>query len=112
MSSTEHGRQAEKAVGNYLSTQGYKIRDYNWRTRYCEIDIVAEKNDTVYFVEVKYRSTTNQGSGFEYVTPNKLRQMAFAAEMWVQANDWTGEYCLAAAEVIGQDYHVKTFIEL
>ena len=60
------------------------------------------KKDVVYFIEVKYRKNDAFGSGIEYVTPKKLKQMKFAAEMWLSSNNWTGESTLAAAEVQGQ----------
>ena len=38
-----NGREAEKVAANYLKKLGYKILAFNWRTRWCEIDIVAQK---------------------------------------------------------------------
>lgn len=112
MSTTDRGRTAEQAVAHYLQTSGYKIIEQNWRTRWCEIDVVAQKGDTVYFVEVKYRESARQGDGLEYITPKKLDQMGFAAELWVSNHNWHGEYCLAAASVSGHDFQVTHFIEL
>jgi Holliday junction resolvase-like predicted endonuclease len=101
VSNYQSGHDAEKRAAEYLEEQGYRIRELNWKTRYCEIDIVAEKDDTIYFVEVKSRKNSFQGTGFEYITPKKLKQMQFAAEMWVQANDWNGGYQLAAVSIDG-----------
>lgn len=112
MSATDSGRKAEKAVAEYLKTRGFKILEHNWRTRWCEIDVVAQKGAAVYFVEVKYRRTTRQGDGLEYITPKKLDQMTFAAELWVSNHDWSGEYTLAAASVSGDNFMVTDFIEL
>lgn len=108
MKTTEQGRAAEAAVAESLKKQGYKIADRNWRTRACEIDIVATKDKIVYFVEVKYRSGSAQGDGFEYITPRKLTQMRFAAENWVSQNNWDGDYLLMAAAVSGpQAGHIE-----
>lgn len=112
MSTTDTGRQAEAAVADYLKRQGYKILEHNWRTRWCEIDVVAQKDETVYFVEAKYRRSSLQGDGLEYITPKKLNQMTFAAELWVSNHDWSGEYCLAGAAVAGDNFQVTNFIEL
>ena len=71
----------------------------NWRTRWCEIDIVSKDRKCVYFTEVKYRSSDRQGTGFDYITPKKLKQMSFAAEFWLAENKWTKESLLQAAEV-------------
>lgn len=112
MSTTDTGRRAEQAVADYLKRQGYKVLDQNWRTRWCEIDVVAQKGDRVYFVEVKYRKTNNQGDGLEYITPKKLQQMAFAAEFWVAKNNWQGEYTLAAVAATGSEFEVIDFLVL
>ncbi len=87
--STLLGRDAENRAAEYLRDLNYEIREQNWRTRYCEIDIV----------EVKYRRSIAQGEGFEYITPKKLSQMKFAAEMWVAHVKWSGEYQLAVMSV-------------
>lgn len=111
MSSTSVGKQAEAAAAAFLHKKGYKILDNNWRTRWCEIDIVAQKKKTVHFVEVKYRQQDAWGSGLEYITPKKLQQMRFAAEFWVSEHDWQHDYQLSAIEVTGSTFKVSTFLE-
>lgn len=110
MKHNEDGNRAEDVVSEYLVERGYKIRDRNWKTPQCEVDIIAEKDGCIYFVEVKYRSNPAQGSGFEYITTAKQRQMSFAANYWVAQNRWNGEYVLSGAEVSGPDFEVE-FIE-
>lgn len=112
MSTTDTGRQAEVAVAEYLKSIGYKVLEHNWRTRWCEIDVIAKEGDTVFFVEVKYRRSSRQGDGLEYITPKKFDQMTFAAELWVSNHNWQGEYCVAAAAVAGDNFMVTNFIEL
>lgn len=112
MSTTETGRRAESAVAVYLQGQGYQMLQQNWRTRWCEIDVVAQKEQTIYFVEVKYRKNDYYGDGLAYVTPKKLQQMHFAAELWVSNYQWNGDYTLAAASVAGKEFEVLDFIEL
>ena len=107
---TATGRQAETAAAAYLTAHDFAIIDRNYRTRRCEIDIVARRGACLYFVEVKYRALAAQGSGLEYVTPRK-QQMRFAAEVWTAAHDWRGEYTLAAIEVSGPMFAVGTFVE-
>lgn len=95
MTNYASGHGAEKQAADYLARFGFKIRELNWRTRWCEIDIVAEKDKTIYLVEVKSRDNLDHGSGTDYVTDKKLKQMAFAAEFWVSQNKWEGQYQLA-----------------
>ncbi|HTE21562.1 MAG TPA: YraN family protein [Candidatus Limnocylindria bacterium] len=99
MSNYAVGHDAEKRAAKHLESLGLKIRELNWKTRYCEIDIVAQKDKAVYFVEVKYRRNTKQGSGTDYITPRKLRQMRFAAEMWVQNHQWLDDCRLAVVSI-------------
>lgn len=108
MTNYQSGHDAEKQAAAYLKENGYKIRELNWKTRYCEIDIVAEKDKIIWFIEVKSRKNSSQGFGYEYVTPKKLQQMHFAAEMWVQNNDWSGDYNLAVISIDGEQI---TFID-
>ncbi len=110
MTNFSHGRAAEEEATKYLEKLGYEILDTNWKTRLCEIDIVAKKKKTVYFVEVKYRATDAQGSGLEYITAQKLGQMKFAAQMWVAENNWAGDYQLVAIEASGTDYKITSFL--
>lgn len=98
MDTTSIGRKAEETVAKHLEKEGYKLVVKNWRNRFCEIDLVMTKGDEVYFIEVKYRSSDKQGSGFEYITPKKLKQMKFAAEYWISVNDWDGDARLLVAE--------------
>lgn len=97
--STNLGNEAEAAAADYLIKLGYEIIDRNWRTPVCEIDIIARLDNIIFFAEVKYRSSDRQGPGLDYVTPQKLRQMQFAASCWVQATDYSGDYELVAIEV-------------
>ncbi len=93
------GNAAEDTVAAYLEEQGYKILDRNWKNKFAEIDIIAKHDGVVHFVEVKYRGSSSQGDGFDYITPAKLKQMAFAAQMWVAQNNYDGEFVLSAAQV-------------
>lgn len=52
-SNIQKGREGENRAENYLKEQGYGIVYRNWRTRRGEIDIIAEKDETLVFAEVK-----------------------------------------------------------
>ncbi len=111
MTTFETGRKAEQVAAEFLQRKGCKIVEQNWRTRWCEIDLVVQKQNTVYFCEVKYRLRTTQGGGLDYITPKKVNQMRFAAEMWVQSNKWRGEYQLCAIEVFGSNFEITNVVK-
>ena len=108
MTNYQTGHDAEKQAADYLQVLGYIIRELNWKTRYCEIDIVAENGGAMFFFEVKHRKSKNYGDGFDQITPKKLRQMGFAAEMWVSNNGWAGDYQLGV--VSSSAHHMKLLL--
>lgn len=107
MSTTTAGSNAEARVADILESKGFHVIARNWRTKYAEIDIVAEKEEVIYFVEVKYRSNSRTGDGFDYITNAKLKHMVRAAEAWVLINDWNGPYELLAASVQSESATIK-----
>lgn len=112
MNTTDIGNAAEDVATQYLVSRGFVILARNWKTPRCEIDIVAQKGPVKYFVECKYRRTNEYGAGFDYLTEQKLKQMQFAAEVWVQRNRWDGAYFLSAIELAGNPPVVQNFIPI
>jgi putative endonuclease len=111
MSATSTGLKAEAAAAVYLEMRGYEVVEKNYKRSRCEIDIVAQKDGHIFFVEVKYRRTDNQGAGLEAITTSKLKQMRYAAETWADEYKWQGPYQLSAVELAGDDFVVMSFID-
>lgn len=84
MSTTSVGRSAEEVAAAWLEGKGFLVLNRNWRTRWCELDIVAERNGTIHVIEVKYRRRTDFGTGFEYITFDKSQRLQRAALMWLK----------------------------
>jgi ribonuclease HII len=80
------GDSAEDVATSYLINRGHEILDRNWKTKYCEIDIVSKYDETIYFTEVKYRKKPDQGGGLATITAKKLRQMKFAVKFYELSN--------------------------
>lgn len=113
MTSKKIGDAGEDAAEEYLKKQGHDIIDRNWRTRFCEIDIISFHNDTIYFTEVKYRKKDDQGGGLAAITMHKQRQMKFAAEYYVLKNNVKDmNLRLAAIDVTGQPPIVENYLKL
>lgn len=111
MTTFETGRKAETVAAEFLRQKGCDILHQNWRTRWCEIDIVAQRDGILYFCEVKYRLHDRQGSGLEYITRKKLEQMMFAANFWVARHQWLGDYQLCAIEVSGPKFVITSVVK-
>lgn len=112
MSTKDIGNRGEEIASIYLANKGYAIVERNWKTRWCEIDIIAQKDDCIYFVEVKYRTSSDYGDALSYITPKKVQQMKFAAELWMQSHRYDGDCQLAALAVMGDGTEVQFLDDL
>lgn len=110
------GAKAEEIAAKFLQKSGFEIIGRNWKTRWCEIDIIARRHNTIYFVEVKYRKSRSAGDGLEYVTHRKQKQMHFAARMWQHYNRLSlkdeMKFKLTAIAVEGDDLRAGELVEL
>ncbi|HKD42324.1 MAG TPA: YraN family protein [Myxococcaceae bacterium] len=84
MDATPHDRrgfgcEGEDATAQMLEAQGYAIRSRNFRCRYGELDLVAEKDGTLCFVEVRMRSTAIWGDPSNSISWSKQRRVVKAA---------------------------------
>ena len=73
------GKLGETLACDELRRAGYAILVTRHRTRFGEIDIVAERGGALAFVEVKARRSDARGSAAESVTPSKRRRIAAMA---------------------------------
>src|SRR5436190_24127169 len=76
-----------------LERRGYAIIARRYRTRYGEIDIVADDHGTIVFVEVKARVTGECGTAAESVTPLKQRHLASMAVDYLARRRLTDRPC-------------------
>lgn len=105
------GNESESLIAEYLTRNGHTVIERNWRTRWCEIDIISQKGDTLYFTEVKHRKDARAGDGYAAITPAKLRQMTFAAELYA-AKHPGNNLRLAAAKTTGTPPIFEDYLEL
>lgn len=106
------GDNAESVAVHCLENLGHSILERNWRTKFCEIDIISMKDGTVYFVEVKYRKDDKAGDGLLAITPKKLRQMQFAAALYINSHQSAADFQLAAIAASGDPPEVTDYITI
>ena len=80
------GSKGEEISCEFLRKKGYKIAAQNYRTRYGEIDIIANDGTVLVFAEVKLRTGTVFGRGIEAVTPHKAEKIRKVAMEYIQSN--------------------------
>ena len=114
MTTRQIGDKGEQAAADWLTARGHEIVARNWRTRYCEIDIVSVKGEVLYFTEVKYRKNDDFGDGLAAITAKKQWQMRFAAELFLADKpECSGMAAkLLAASVSGDPPAVQAVVEV
>ena len=107
------GDFAEEKVAEFLRGKKHEILARNWRTKFCEIDIVSRKDEVFYFTEVKYRKTADFGGGEAAISSKKIEQMKFAAEFFAHQNKLeNAELRLLGAIVEGENFEIKDIFEV
>jgi putative endonuclease len=77
------GKRGEQYAAQYLTDRGYAIRTRNWRCPVGEIDLVAEKEGKLIFVEVRTRRGDRLGTPEESITPTKRARLIAAAQTYL-----------------------------
>jgi putative endonuclease len=83
----ELGKLGEDLAADFLEKNGYKILNRNWTFQKAEIDIIAQKAETLAIVEVKTRSSTDFGLPQDFVKPKQIQSLVKAVNQYVIVND-------------------------
>ncbi|MZR62473.1 YraN family protein [Alcanivorax sp. DP30] len=73
------GDKAEAAAEQWLEQQGLSLVTRNYRCRQGEIDLVMLDQDSLVFVEVRWRKTQSHGGALASVDHHKQRRLIQAA---------------------------------
>lgn len=90
MDARQRGMDAEELAWQHLKAHGARLLQRNFRSRRGEIDLVVQDRDSVVFVEVRYRTNPNYGSGEESVDLRKQSRLVACAQHYLQANPDAG----------------------
>ncbi len=80
------GKSGELQAITHITHLGFKILETNWRYKHEEIDIIAEFQSFIVFVEVKTRANNSHGRPEDFVTRKKQRHIINAANAYLIAN--------------------------
>ncbi|MFT2010789.1 YraN family protein [Pontibacter sp. 13R65] len=90
-SQTKHiitGNKGEATAASYLIEKGYQLCCRNFRYKRAEVDIIAQKDKVLVFVEVKTRGSDKFGFPEEAVSAKKEAMLLAAAEEYIHQTDW------------------------
>ncbi len=102
------GDLGEKVTIEYLRRQGFEFIDRNVSRKTGEIDVIALKDDTLHFVEVKTvvknlfpdpRSVRDEYDPSFNLHQLKIRKVARTSEWYVANKGWEGDWQVDAALV-------------
>jgi putative endonuclease len=99
--SVARGHSAEVLAAEYLKGLGFHILERNWRTRWCEVDLIARRHGVIHLIEVKYRARSDYGTATEFVTADKRIRLERAALAWTQLRHYTGPYQIDVVAIDG-----------
>lgn len=105
------GASGEEIAAKFLKGKGYKIVERNFKNykgrQVGEIDIIAEKNKEIIFVEVKTRNLEKYSETLpeENITRSKLHKLSKIASSYIKTNNlWNYPYHFDAVSVwLGKD---------
>lgn len=81
------GKLGEDLALKTLLTKGYKLKTRNYRFGKGEIDLIMEDTDTLVFIEVKTRQTSEIGEPFQAVTKRKQKLLIKTAEHYILSTE-------------------------
>ena len=105
----ELGKLGEELAAEYLQKNGYAILETNWVFQKAEIDILAQKNNTLAVVEVKTRSSIEFGLPQDFVKSKKIQLLVKAVNAYVTENDLDLEvrFDIIAISKKGQEFVIE-----
>ena len=94
MNRKQLGAEGEQFVSVSLQQQQFEIIEMNWRCRFGELDIVAKKQQLLYFVEVRTRTINERqhqqfGQAIEAINQKKIKKLYQLAQLYCYENNYT-----------------------
>jgi putative endonuclease len=77
------GSAGERLAAGWLEARGYRVLARNWRCAYGELDVIAEEQGELVFVEVKTRRGVAHGAPEEAITATKSAHLIAAAQTYL-----------------------------
>ena len=83
----ELGKKGEQLAVDFLLENNYNIIERNYRFDKAEVDIIAQKNNTLAIIEVKTRTTADFGNPQDFVKPKQIQRLVKAVNEYVIVNE-------------------------
>ncbi len=105
------GRLGEQLAAKYLIDNGYLILDQNYRTKLGELDIIANKDHVIIFIEVKTRTSNTFGTPSESVNYKKQKTIQKLSQQYILHKKlnhefWIYRYDVIEVRIINKKYKI------
>lgn len=105
------GKKGERLGMAHLVGRGYTIIEINWRFTHWEVDLIAEKDGVLHFMEIKTRRSRKFGLPEEKVGTKKIQNLINAAEEYIYLNpEWKRIQFNILAILIIKDEPIEYFL--
>ena len=105
------GVWGEELAAAYLREKGYVILERDWHSGHRDIDIIAQKDDTIVFVEVKTRSSRDSLDPITAVNRQKQNNLLHAINHYLQYKHISSAYRFDVITIVGTPGCVNPEIE-
>ncbi|MCC7357749.1 YraN family protein [Candidatus Uhrbacteria bacterium] len=78
------GNYGEDLAVDFFRSRDFHILERNWNCRFGEIDLIAEKQNKLHFIEVKIRRSFTFGYPETSITEKKLKHLSKAVEVYLE----------------------------
>ena len=107
------GDQGEQTVVDFLVTARHEIVARNYKTKLFEVDIISQKNEVLYFTEVKYRSGHDFGEALDFIDKKKQQKMHLAVAGFLATHPEYADFTpILAVAAVGEDFKLEEWFEL
>jgi len=105
-------RLGERITESFLVSRGFRILEKNFRTPFGEIDLIAERDGYLVFVEVKTRTSARFGPPLASITATKKRHILKNCQFYLLSKDLCQSPCrIDTVGVMLDDEHVFRKLE-
>ena len=94
------GQIGEEIAKKYLEQKGYKILEQNAKSKFGEIDLIAQDKKELVIVEVRTKIGDMYGTPEESLTKKKLHKLKLNAISYVARKKWKGDYRIDAVCIV------------
>lgn len=114
------GKLGEDIACRYLSSQGHEVKEKNHTRKWGEIDIISKKENKLYFIEVKSKSTTGLSSKTkeqtkemipeENVHPMKIERFMRTIQTYLAEKQYEGDWEAIVLAVLIDTQEKSSFV--